>query len=318
MDGAPVPYFEYIEHFNATVMRGTICSQIWKERTDGELEGSGKCIPCREIEDGANNISFRRMAAFLLLHLDWYYLIPATNDNNEVLTYKRDSKYHKAGDVIFDRVHEPVAYKEYGRGAIKREGYDRVFGNLMHWSLGTNHLLVLSSKIDDLESYCKCGGEIETVLWECPKCSGEVFDLTKDGDCEYSRKEVNQITTKKVTCPHCDVTTYLTPVRECDNCKDPNPLQLWDVDLCVGREGVDTQSQLIVRKHKLVEIDERCADLVPDRDLLHRVFAGDSLEYQSKAMRIANPFRKDDARRHTQDYDEGEGKDDATDEDLPV
>jgi hypothetical protein len=318
MDGAQVPYFEYIEHFNATVMRGTICSRVWREQPDGELEGSGKCIPCYELDDGASNISFRRMAAFLLLHLDWYYLIPATNDNGEVLTYKRDSKYHKAGDVIFDRIHEPAAYKEYGRAAIKREGYDKVFGNLMHWSLGTNHLLTLSAKIDDLESECKCGGEIETALWECSKCGHEVFDLTEDGDCEYSRKEVNQLVAKKVTCPNCEANVYLNPVRECNNCKDPNPLQLWDVDLCVGREGDGAQSQLIVRKHKHVDVDERCKDLIPDRDILQRVFAGDSLEYQSKAMRIPNPFRKDEARRHVQDYDEGENKDDATDDDLPV
>jgi hypothetical protein len=76
----------------------------------------------------------------------------------------------------------------------------------------------------------------------------------------------------------------------------------------VGREGDGNQSQLVVRRHKYVDIDKRCEDLIPDRDLLHRVFIGDSLEYQSKAMRIANPWQeeKEDARRHVEDY----GKDD--------
>lgn len=318
-DGLPVPYLDYIEHFNATVMRGTICSKIWKESRDGELEGSGKCIPCHELDDGASNISFRRMSAFLLLHLDWYYLIPATDDNNNVLTYRQDSKYHKKGDVIYDRVPEAEAFKQYGRAAVKREGYEKVFGNLMHWSLGTNHLLVLSSKIDDLENECKCGGDIETMLWECPKCGGEVFDLTEDGDCEYTRQEVNQLVTKPVQCPHCDANAMLSPVRECSGCKDPKPLQIWDVDLCVSREGDGAQSQLIVRRHKHVDIDERCKDLIPDRDILQRVFAGDSLEYQSKAMRIPNPWKESDTRRHVQDYDEGDKKgDDAEDDDLPV
>ncbi len=237
-----------------------------------------------------------------------------------MLTYKRDSQYHKTGDVIFNRVQESEAYKEYGRGAIKREGYDRVFGNLMHWSLGTNHLLVLSAEIDNLENECKCGGEIETMTWECRKCGAEVFDLTEEGDCEYTRQEVNQIITKPVHCKACDETSMLVPIRECSQCKDPKPLQLWDVDLCVGREGERAQSQLIVRRHKHVEIDERCVDLIPKNDILHRVFAGDSLEYQSKAMKIPNPFKRDDARRHTQEYGEGENeeKDEASDDDLPV
>jgi hypothetical protein len=312
-DGNSVPYYEYIEHFNATVQRGTICSRVYREQPDGELEGSGKCIPCKELEEGATNISFRRMAAFLLLHLDWYYLIPATDDKGNVLTFRRDTKFHKAGDVIMDRVHEAVAFKEYGRGAIKREGYERVFGNLMHWSMGTNHLLVLSAKIDSLESECKCGGEIETMLWECPHCGAEIFDMTPDGESEYTRQEVAQLVTKEVPCKSCGKRGMLVPVRECTKCKNPTPLQLWDVDLCVGREGEQTQSQLIVHKHKHVPIDERCKDLVPERDILQRVFAGDSIEYQSKSMRIPNPWHTEDARRHVEDYGNS-GKEDQADE----
>ena len=316
-DGNPIPYYEFIEHFNATVQRGTICSRVWKELPDGELEGAGKCIPCKEIEDGARDTSFRRLVGFLLLHLDWYYKIPATDDKGNVLTHQRDSKWHKKGDVIMDRIHEAEAYKEYGRGAVKRGGYERVFGNLMHWSMGVNHLLVLSAKIDSLESECKCGGDIETLLWECPRCGAEVFDMTEDGECEYTRQEVTQLVMKPYRCPNCEKSGMLVPVRECTHCKNPNPLQLWDVDLCVGREGEGAQSQLIVHKHKHVDIDERCKDLIPDRDILHRVFAGDSLEYQSKALRIPNPWRtEEDTRRHVQDYDNK--KDDvAEDEDIP-
>jgi hypothetical protein len=317
-DGDPVPYKEYIEHFNATVERGTICSRTWKEDDEGEMVGSGKCIPCHELDDDAKNISWRRLSGFLLLHLDWYYLIPATDENGKVLTYRQDSKYHKKGETIYNRVHEADAFKEYGRGAIKREGYDKVFGNLMHWSLGTNHLLVLSSKIDDLQYECQCGGEIDVPIWECPECGGEVFDMTEDGDCEYTKQEVSQIVTELVQCRHCDAKVKLSPVRECDSCKDPQPLTIWDVDLCVAREGSGTSSQLVVRRHKRCEIDKRCKELLPDNDILHRVFAGDSIEYQSKAMKIPNPWKSESARRHVQDYEEGESKDDAEDDDLPV
>lgn len=315
-DGSQQPFFEYIEHFNATVNRGTICSKVWRESADGEVSGDGKCIPCREIDDGdSKNISWRRMAAFLLLHLDWYYLIPATDENGNELKYKRDSKFHKEGDTIFNRVHESDAIKEFGRARVKR--YDKVYGNLMHWSMGTNHLLVLSAKIDDLESECKCGGSLETLLWECSHCGHEIFDLTEDGNCEYGRQELNQITARPYRCPSCDRVDMLEPIRDCDTCKNPKPLQLWDVDILVGREGEGAQSQLIVRRHKNIDVDERCADLLPDRDILHRVFAGDSLEYQSKVMKIANPFKSAEARRHVEEYD-GETGDSADDDDIPV
>ena len=113
-NGSTVPFFELIEHFNASVYRGHICSKIWKENEEGELEGTGKCISCKKLDDGAGkDTSFRHLTAFLLLHLDWYYKIPATNEDGETLTYSKDSKYHKAGDTIFDRVHEEAAFEEY-------------------------------------------------------------------------------------------------------------------------------------------------------------------------------------------------------------
>jgi len=313
-DGDDVPYFDYVEHYNATVRSGTICSRVWREGPDGSMEGSGKCIPCHAIEEeGADNISWRRLSAFLLLHLDWYYLIPATDENGNVLTYRKDSKKHKAGDVIYNRIHEAEAFKEYGRATIRREKYEKVWGNLMHWSLGTNHLLVLSSMIDSLEDECRCGGEIETLLWECPGCGNEVFDLTSD-DLDYTRGEINQLVSKKYECPHCSKLVFLAPVTECSKCKNPDPLQIWDVDLCVGREGEGTSSQLIIRKHKHVEIDKRCRDLIPDRPLLQRVFAGDSLEYQAKRMRLDNPWAEDAARRNVEDYDGDEGE---VEDDIP-
>jgi hypothetical protein len=312
-DGSNQPFFEYFEHFNATVYRGTICSRTWKEDENGEMEYSGKCIPCHLLDDGADNISHRRMAAFLLLHLDWYYLIPATDDKGNVMKYRRDTKFHKAGDVIYDRIHEEAAIKEHGKVKVKK--FEKVFGNLMHWSMGTNHLLVLSAKIDDLETECKCGGRLDVAIWECPECENEIFDMT-DENLDYTRKEIQEITMSPYRCPHCEREVMLAPVHECDSCKDPTPLQLWDVDLLVGREGDDTQSQLIVRRHKATEIDERCADLVPDRDILHRVFAGDTLEYQAKTMKVPNPFKSGEARDHVQDYD-GD-TDEAEDDDIPV
>jgi DNA-directed RNA polymerase subunit RPC12/RpoP len=327
-DGSKMPCYEYGEHYNATIERTTICSKVWRETPNGDLEGNGKCIPCYYIdEEGARNINFRRMAGFLLIHLDWFYLVPATDRKGNPLSYRQDTKYHKKGEPIMDKLWvEGVDERELDRRRLTRRDLrnaEKVFGNLMHWSLGTNHLLVLSSEIVGLMDHCHCGGEINTLVYECPNCGHEVFDLTS-GDCEYSRKELNLIVVKPVECPNCNERNLLTPLRECDNCKDPNPLRLWDVDLCVGREGDGTSSQLIVRGHKHLELDERVADLVPQRDILHRVFAPDDLDYQEKQMRLDNPWKDREARRHVQDYDDDDrgrdkdkSQDDAGDDDIP-
>jgi hypothetical protein len=78
---------------------------------------------------------------------------------------------------------------------------------------------------------------------------------------------------------------------------------------------------VVVHDFEHADIPDDAAELIPDsdRNILHRVFAADSLRYQAKAMGIKNPYGED-TRRHTQDYDssnDGEGTEDSVDEDLP-
>ena len=122
MDGSPnSPYFEYFEHFVKRAMRGHICSKIWKELPDGEMVGSGKCASCWEIdENGARDVSRRRLAAFLILNYGWYYLVPATDKDGKVIRREKDSKYGKKCTIVYDRVPESEVIKEYGRAKINQ------------------------------------------------------------------------------------------------------------------------------------------------------------------------------------------------------
>lgn len=318
-DGGQAKFFEYIEHFNSKVRRGHICSKIWKENADLDLEGSGKCISCYNIDDGQKHTNFRRLSAFLWLHLDWHYLVPATNEKGEELTYQRDSEYHKSGDTIYNKVWCETTTEELKKMKLSPRDVRRckkVFGCLKHWSMGTNHMLALSAKAASLENECKCGGDISVLVYECSDCGHEVFDLTPDGHCEFTKKEIADIVVRPYTCPECGHDDYLVPVRECDSCKDPDPLSLWDVDLEVGREGENTSSVLVIHKHIYCDVDEEAADLIPKNDILHRVFAGDSLDYQSKALRQPNPWKRE--RNDTESYEDPKGgEDDDLDADIP-
>jgi hypothetical protein len=327
-DGSPVPYFEYVEHFSGRLQRGSICSKVWSEDDECDVHGSGKCIPCYEREhmpDGTKTAdmpySWRRLNGFLALHKAWYYLIPATTEKGEVITYQRDTKFHKKDDVIFDRVHEDEALAKYGRGKIKKEGWERVWGNLVHWSLGINHLLILSAKIADLQKECSCGGKIDFPIWECPECDGEVLDLLGKHK-DLTKTEVNEYTSDQVQCPHCKKEVMLIGVPDCNKCQDPNPLKLWDVDLFVRREGTGTQSTLVISGHEFVEeLEPELQELLPMKEFLHRVFAPDSLDKQAERYKCSNPYKAADAKRETTDYDKPDGAsdegEDVDDDEIP-
>jgi hypothetical protein len=321
MDGSKAPYFEYYEHFATRSMKGHICSKIWKELPDGEMIGSGKCASCWEIDENkAGDLSRRRLAAFMLLDYGWFYLVPATNKDGKIIRRDKDSKYGKKGSIVYDRIPEAEAIKEYGRAKIKRESFERLQGRIEHWSLGVNHLLQLSSKIDDLERECRCGGQINIPVWECSACEAEVIDLTRK-DADLTADEVNQMVSGPCKCGACGNVDLLNPVHECDSCGNPDPIELWDVDLWVRREGVGNQSSLVISKHKYCDVPDELAELIPDRDLLHRVFKGDDLDYQcDKILRIPNPFKEGDIRREVQDRDEPDEPDEPDekdDDDLP-
>jgi hypothetical protein len=313
-DGSLVPFFDYIEHFNSTIKRGHICSKIWKEESDGELSGNGKCLSCKCIDDGAKNTSQRRLSAFLLLHHGWYYNVPVEKDG-KILTYQVDSKFHKKGDTIYNRLRAEEVIDKYGRREVKREGWEKVYGNLLHWSLGTNHLLGLGSAIQDIEKNCVCGGSLTEVIWECEHCERDIIDTT-DGDFDMTKKELNAITSKDYKCRECGEVGLLQAVIDCDECDDPEPVQIWDVDFEVGRVGEGPSSQLSIGKFERCELPDTLKSLIPEKDFLHRVFAGDSLEYQSKILRIPNPW-KGEADEHSEEYD-NKDKDDKGDKNEDV
>lgn len=312
-------YFEYIEHYNNTTRRGTVCSKAWREDPSGELIGSGKCIPCHEIENGSKNIGFRHLGAFLLIHLDWYYEVQLVNEKGELLTYTRDSKYHKSGEPIMTRVwHEAdestLKYHQITRRQLR--DCEKVFGNLMHWSMGTNHMNVLSSKVFDLESKCYCGGTLTVPAYECRKCEHILIDIEKN-DRDLTRKQINDMVLSVQRCPNCGEVDIPRALRDCSNdCDKPECLQIWDVDLEVGRQGEGTKSMIIVYNHRYEDLDERVDEkLLPESPLLHRIFAGDDLKWQAKAMNVPNPFVEVD--RHTRDYENKE-KDVAAEDDDPL
>ena len=84
----------------------------------------------------------------------------------------------------------------------------------------------------------------------------------------------------------------------------------WQLDMGNREKATEIYEKLVDN------LDERAAELVPDRDRLHRVFAPDSLDYQAKRLRIRNPYQEE-SRKDFEDRDKDKD-DDAEDDDIPV
>lgn len=313
-EGGRAPYFEYIEHYADRCKKTLICNRHYKV-VDDKLTGTGNCISCFERDNGAKDVSFRPLYGWSLIHLDFFYMIPAMDKDDHPLVYKEESKWHKKGDPIMNRVLCSDAEEEDPK--IRKAGYDKVFGKRMHWSIGGNHMQALTAKTYDLEKECTCGGKIEVPLWTCAGCDRDVIDLSIDDNGTWTKKRVLEVTGQPFECKKCGATEFLTPNYDCDSCKDPDPLRLWDVDLEVRRQGEGTSSQLIVGRHTACKVDDRVKDLIPTRDDLHRVFAGDGHDYQAKHLRVKNPFKDEETRRHVQEYGRDADTDQAEDGELP-
>ena len=310
-DGAMQPYHERMEHFHSGIKQSFICSKVWKEDMNAELSGSGKCLLCADMDSGAKNISARQLDSFLLVHLDHYYLAPLMDKSGKPMVYDQDTKFRKKGDPVLTKVWQEAEDKDLKRLKLTRRELkkcEKTFGKLMHWSLGPRFLGTLSSAMDDLMRYCKCGGRIELAVLECKKCHEEILDLTDGGAHlpeDMTVKQANKMALTEYRCPYCGHLDFLQPIRDCDNCQDPNHPKLWEVDLEVGRIGSGTQSQLMIYDHRICDLDERVVDLIPERELLHRVFAPDSLKYQAKQLGIRNPY-EDEADKHIEKREEEE------------
>jgi len=298
-DKASVPYFEYADHFNATVKKGHVCSRIWKRDTDGELYSEGKCVSCYMIEDGSKNTSVRHAKAFSIVHYDWYYEIPKFEKNGRTVKYTRNTKDHKAGDVIYHLVNKATAIKDIGRANLKK--YDKVFGQILHWSLGPMHYDQVTAALSEVERECTCGGRIEIPVYECPECGYEALDLTDESSEELSNEEIYNIVTEFYDCPKCKNVVELMPVKFCDKCDKAESVQIWDVDFEVYKTGEATQSQIHISRYYVQEPDERVLPLLDKHeDNLHRAFCGDPIDYQLKMLKVKDPWAGE--RRDTADY----------------
>ena len=274
-----------MEHFNASEMRGCRCTAGLRREDVEEGDwiitgGSGTCVPCYEIESGADNINHRKVHLFNLILL---------GDFHEVKV-KKESKSKKAKDGKI----EVTEYRECRGKRCKycKKGVEKTFGRRMYWPLGPMHVeQLVNIETAVLGRQCKCGGKISPRAFICPECEDAVRDL--DDDPIEEKGELKKLRTEEHQCPHCDYYGMLIEYPECDDCDDPRPLTLWDVEMEIYKSGEKTQS--VIQASDFSPISVKLKAKVKDKMKPYnwdKLFSYRLLkpEEQAKLLNLENPF----------------------------
>jgi hypothetical protein len=321
-DGTIQPFYQYVQFFTVRTKKSFVSSKKFKI-VEGNLEAvDGKCLGWdqfqKEVAEGIErdkrSISMRLLHAFTGIHLAYYHLVTVEKDGKP-LRYKRGER---KGEVIKEKVACEGRRCQYCRDKI-----DKVFGKKVHWSLGSGFLELLGGTVADIAQDCKnCGaGRLETVGWECESCGHMAVDET---DSSMSDEEINALTCHPYKCNAkdpdtgevCDHRGYLAKLTECDNCQDPEPTSLFDVDIEVKKVGEAPKVTIQIPRWTLTELDESLLKMAEPYKF-DRIFSGDPLDKQAEFLKVKNPHRGEDAGRFTRDYNDKDKDEDETEADNP-
>jgi hypothetical protein len=321
-DGTIQPFYQFVQFFTVRTKKSFISSKEFKI-IEGDLKAvGGKCHGWdqyqKEIEEGIErdkrSISMRILHAFTGIHLAWFHLVTVEDDKGKPMRYKRGER---KGEVIKEKV-----LCEGRRCSMCRDKIDKVFGKKVHWSLGSGFLELLGGTVADISQDCKgCGaGRLETVGWECEECGHLVVD---ESDSRLTDEEINEITCHPYTCrainpdtdKECGHRGFLAKLTECDNCQNPKPTDIWDVDIEVKKVGDPPKVTIQIPRWTLTELDEELLKMAEPYKF-ERIFGSDPLDKQAEFLKIKNTHRGD-AGRFTRDYDDkAEDENEADDPDY--
>lgn len=293
MDVMNLEYYLTFEHFFAAKKRGATCAaglRVMPDGDDFELTfGDGQCPACYHIEDGAGGINRRLMHVFNAVLLGHFHLIDSNRTDGEGKPYK---------DWVDC---------EGKRCKYCSSGSDRIYGRRVYWPMGSrfvNTLMTHSNTV--LSGYCKCGGEIEPIGFQCPECEEVIRDLEED---PADNEELALLRSKKSKCPNCKVVDVPNEVPECDSCKKARPLTLWDVQFKLARQGEGTDTTLMISEWKpiteklLAKIEKKMRPY----DFAKGLYKPPTPAQQAKRLEVPNPFGEQD--RGGVDWDRDEDDD---------
>lgn len=234
-------YFPYIEHFHATMKKGSICSA----GPFGNFKNKGE--PCRGCEQfwgdknaGRKNgpMSKRELWGFTVLHYATYAKVPQIDrQTGQARTNDQGVPYTEWAHVLPHKRHE---FKDV-------EMRDH---HVMHWSIGFGHSEVLRDYDKEIGKSCvSCGGR-DTIVCEAWTCSNCGEALIEPATTHLSPKEVDKLTAEPVRCGSCHAEELMNEIISCSKCPNAKRADIFDVDMRLKRvkseERNSNQTKLII------------------------------------------------------------------------
>lgn len=279
-------YYLVYEHGRRTAngWRSTTCSAglaLVKTGDDYELSfGDDTCAPCYHIDDGSGSINRRLLHVFNAARTGWFHLIDSENVD-------------KSGQPYKDWVECEGKRCKHCSSEIKK-----IYGRRVYWPMGKRFIDQLLTHAEvTLSNHCKCGGELETVGFQCEECGEIIRDLEED---PADKKELKQLRVKKIKCPNCKVIEAPEEIKECDSCREAAPLDIWDVVYTLYRSGEGTDSSLVISDWKRIspKLAERLKKRLQPYDFANTVYRVPTPSQQAQRISVPNPFKDDDEGKH--------------------
>jgi hypothetical protein len=289
-------YFLYYDHYSATKRRSASCTaglRFDENNAAAPIDvGKEPCPACHFIDnDVAGNISRRRMHVFNAFLLGYFHQVDSDR--------KSDSG---------------VAYKDWVECAGKRckhcgANVERIFGRRVFWPLSPRFVKSINAySKSEFSTRCRCGGNLEKIGLDCPECREILYDFVED---RIDDKEIAQLSATQTRCPGCKEVVVPKLTLECDECKKPTPLTLWDVEMKVVKVGTGTDTAINIVKWE--PISDKVRELVSKQKPFDfgRLFKKMAPNEMAKLFGIPNPYEDEDTksdRKHV-DWDEDEDDD---------
>lgn len=206
-----LPYFTIFQHWDNHKKRSRLCSAGVDEFHPEA------CVGCSiELRRSPNHV-------FTVIHLAEYHKTPLRDKKNPNKIVKRKDGTTVMIDVVCEGRNCPMC----------ASGDEKFFGKRLHLKMGMEHFGQLASKVEELNSTCKCGEDIRHVKFICPTCDDVLIDLDKEE--QLTDTDIWNIRENGYNCPNCKHLVDVLPVPECAGCENPRPVSLFDANVDIRK-----------------------------------------------------------------------------------
>jgi hypothetical protein len=208
-----LPYYKYARHWNnAARPRGRYenCTAGIISRNGYFYTGDKVCKSCDAAEDEGSGM-------------------------------KRAQFVHLFNAVLLADFHQIPKVGKFGSNYVEEilcsgksctlcsNNVQKEFGRTVYFSANFTYAKQLNAyNTGTLARSCACNGELSVVAFECPSCKAIIRDLNDD---PATPEELDSLYSERYRCPSCKDVNFPDEICECDNCKDPNPLSLFNTKL---------------------------------------------------------------------------------------